>query len=87
MLPDEGFPLASRPFIFGVMFAMKAIGSAQENRLLLTELQAAAALSLSPRKLWSLRSSGDIAHLRIGRSVRYDIADLKEWIDRLKTLA
>ena len=43
---------------------------------------AADTLAISTRKLWSLTASGDIPCIRIGRSVRYSISDLQEWIDR-----
>ena len=49
--------------------------------LLLTPKQAASALAISPRKLWSMTASGELAHLRIGRSVRYPIDDLRTYID------
>lgn len=49
--------------------------------LLLTEKQAACALEISPRKLWSMRTSGEIPHIRLGRCVRYPAADLQRWID------
>ncbi|MEE2707788.1 MAG: helix-turn-helix domain-containing protein [Planctomycetota bacterium] len=48
--------------------------------LLLTPKQAAESLSISPRKLWALTASGEIPHVRIGRCVRYDFADLQQWI-------
>ncbi len=38
--------------------------------LLLTAPEAAKALALSPRKLWSLTAGGDIPSVRIGRAVR-----------------
>ena len=49
--------------------------------LLLTPKQAAEALSISPRKLWAMTASGEIPHLRIGRSVRYPVDELQRWID------
>jgi len=52
--------------------------------LLLTPKQAAEALSISPRKLWSLTASHEISHVKIGRCVRYDIRDLEAAIDRMK---
>jgi excisionase family DNA binding protein len=52
--------------------------------LLVTPKEAAAILSISPRKLWSLTASGEIPHLKIGRSVRYPIEDLKDWISSKK---
>ena len=53
--------------------------------LLLTPQQAAEALAISPRKLWSMTSAGEIPHVRLGRSVRYPIADLEHWIDGQKS--
>lgn len=57
---------------------------AAPSALLLTPAQAAQALAISPRKLWSLTAAGEISHLRIGRSVRYPVDDLKQWIDQQK---
>ena len=48
--------------------------------LLLKPNEAAQSLAISPRKLWSLTASGEIPHVRIGRSVRYAIDDVKDWI-------
>lgn len=56
----------------------------QPVRLLMTADQAAAALAISPRKLWDLTQSGEIPSLRIGRSVRYDPDDLRSWIVKRK---
>ena len=54
--------------------------------LLLTPKEAAATLGISPRKLWALTASGDVPCVRIGRSVRYDVADLADFIDRAKAV-
>ena len=53
-------------------------------RLLLRPTEAAEALALSPRLLWSLTAKGDIPAVRIGRTLRYDPRDLIAWIDRQK---
>jgi excisionase family DNA binding protein len=53
--------------------------------VLLTPKEAAAALGISPRKLWSLTASSDVACVRIGRAVRYDAADLAEFVQTLKS--
>ncbi|MDA1050114.1 MAG: helix-turn-helix domain-containing protein [Planctomycetota bacterium] len=50
------------------------------QQLLLTPKEAAIALAISPRNLWSLKSSGEIPHVRISRSVRYSLGDLRRWI-------
>ena len=52
--------------------------------LLLTPPQAAEALAISPRKLWGMTASGEIPHVRIGRSVRYQVDDLRDWIEANK---
>ena len=54
-------------------------------RLLMTPTEAAQALAISPRKLWAMTNCGDIPCVRIGRSVRYDPADLQFWIEEQKS--
>lgn len=51
------------------------------TRLLMTPLEASKALAISPRKLWSLTASGEIPCVRLGRSVRYSVDDLRNWIN------
>jgi excisionase family DNA binding protein len=51
---------------------------------LLTTRQAAAYLAISERKLWSLTKEGRIPAVKIGRCVRYDIADLDGFIRAAK---
>jgi len=51
---------------------------------LVTTTQAAEILAISPRKLWELSNGGEIRHLRIGSGVRFDLADLSEWIEQRK---
>lgn len=53
-------------------------------KLLLKAPEAAEVLSISERTLWALTASGEIPCVRIGRSVRYSVDDLREWIDRQK---
>jgi excisionase family DNA binding protein len=49
---------------------------------LLTARDAAALLTISERTLWSMTACGEIAHVRIRRSVRYDPQDLAKFIAR-----
>ena len=58
---------------------MPSSGPSKPTLLLKTQ-QAAESLAISPRKLWALTASGEIPHVRIGRCVRYDFADLQQWI-------
>jgi hypothetical protein len=50
-------------------------------RLLLSPKEAALALRISPRLLWSLTKSGEIPCVRLSRCVRYAPAALQRWID------
>ncbi len=58
--------------------------SVSEAPTLLKPSKAAEALAISPRKLWALTASGDIPCVRIGRSVRYDADDLRDFIETRK---
>lgn len=57
---------------------------ARPIQLLLNPRQAAAALSISPRLLWSRTNCGDIPCVRIGKCVRYSPDDLRAWIEAQK---
>jgi excisionase family DNA binding protein len=52
--------------------------------MLLTARQAAKALSVCEKTLWTLAQRGEIPAVRIGRAVRYDPRDLDAWIQRAK---
>ena len=58
--------------------------STSKSALLLTPIQAAQALAISPRKLWGMTASGEVPHIRLGRCVRYPVDDLREYIDAQK---
>ena len=51
---------------------------------LMTSKKAAEYLCICERKLWDLSKSGQIQKVRIGRAVRYDIADLDSFIEQQK---
>ena len=53
-------------------------------QMLLTSKQVAESLQVSPRKLWSLTASGKIPSIKIGRSVRYAVDDLRAAIERMR---
>lgn len=46
--------------------------------------EAARALAISPRLLWTMTNCGEIPCVRIGRAVRYDPRDLEEWVRERK---
>ena len=50
--------------------------------MLLTARQAAKVLSISERTLFSVTKSGELPAVRIGRSVRYSVDALREYIRR-----
>jgi excisionase family DNA binding protein len=55
------------------------------QKILLTVKEAAQALAVSERTLWALTNTGQIPRVLIGRLVRYDVADLRKWIERCKS--
>jgi len=55
------------------------------DKLLIKPAEAARLLSICERKLWAMTDSNEIPCVRLGRSKRYDPADLKTWIDEQKT--
>lgn len=56
----------------------------QDEQLLVDVPTAAKMLSICSKTLWALTDSGQITAVRIGRSVRYDPDDLREFIRRTK---
>ena len=50
--------------------------------LLLNSKNAAKALSISERTLFSLRKAGQVRCVKIGRAVRYDLRDVQAFFDR-----
>lgn len=59
-------------------------GTHDAKSLLVNSNIAARLLSISPRTLFDLTKSGEVPHVRIGRLVRYDPADLTAWIEQQK---
>ena len=51
---------------------------------LLRSKDAAVFLAISPRKLWELANRGEIPAIRFDRVVRFDVADLRKWIEAQK---
>jgi excisionase family DNA binding protein len=50
-------------------------------KLLLTPREAADALSVCEKTLWSMTAPrGDLRPTKIGRAVRYSVAELERWI-------
>ena len=54
------------------------------ERLLLTPREAAKALSICEKTIYTLTKSGELPAVRIGRSVRYALEDLRAFIERTK---
>jgi excisionase family DNA binding protein len=51
-----------------------------KDRLALRPREAAKALSISERTLWSLTKEGRIPHIRIGRAIVYPVDSLRAWL-------
>jgi predicted DNA-binding transcriptional regulator AlpA len=64
---------------------MKSIHTGERHRtsstepLLVDVATAAQMLAISQRKLWSLTNIGDVPCVRIGKSVRYSLEELRAW--------
>ena len=58
--------------------------TSQDSRLVKVKY-AAQYLSISERKLWELSHKGAIPVVRIDRAIRYDIIDLDNFIQKMKT--
>ena len=56
--------------------------SREAYHLLLTPREAAKALGVCEKTLWTYTQKGDIPSMRIGGSVRYSTEILKEWIEQ-----
>ena len=54
----------------------------EQIRLLLSPREAAKALSICEKTLWTMTKNGDIPVIRMGRAVRYPVDKLKEWISK-----
>ena len=73
MRQSETTPLDNEPTL--VDDGMKAL-------LALGPRQAAKALGISPRLLWTLTNQKLIPHLRLGRRVIYPVAQLESWLEK-----
>ncbi|QEG43456.1 helix-turn-helix domain-containing protein [Roseimaritima ulvae] len=58
----------------------KATSTSTIQPQLLNDADAAKWLGIGRRKLWSMMASGEIPVVRVGRSVRYDVDDLREFV-------
>lgn len=52
--------------------------------LLVDARAAARMLAIGSRKLWSITNCGELPCVRIGRAVRYDVADIHAYIESRK---
>lgn len=59
---------------------IKGTSGSTVTRLLLSPRETAKMLSICEKTLWTLTKNGQIPVVRIGRSVRYSMDDLREWI-------
>lgn len=54
--------------------------NSEGNTLLVTSKEAASLLAISERTLWQLTHDGLLPAIRFGRTVRYDVGDLRSFI-------
>lgn len=61
---------------------------AMDPAILVDTVEAARLLSVSQNTIWNMTvPRGDLPCVRIGRAVRFDVADLRTWIERRKSKA
>lgn len=58
--------------------------AADRDPWLVDSREAARLLNVSERALWELGVTGKLPRVRVGRSVRFDLADLRNFIDSQK---
>lgn len=78
---SRGAPPLNRPIRRPDQSEFERVSSA-DSAILVSATVAAQYLAISPRKLWSLTACGEVPSVRIGRSVRYMVADLQAFADR-----
>ena len=49
-------------------------------RLAMRPKDAAKALGIGERLLWSMTNRGEIPHLKVGKAVLYPVAELERWL-------
>jgi excisionase family DNA binding protein len=54
--------------------------NAETPCLALRPREAARALGIGPRLLWSMTNRGEIPHLRLGRALVYPVDALRRWL-------
>lgn len=59
-------------------------GSSCAHDELLTEIEAAELLRISARKLWGMRVSGEVPHIKIRSAIRYRRSSLLRWLEELE---
>jgi excisionase family DNA binding protein len=57
-------------------------GREAQPPLLMSLKEAAQALSLSERTIWTLVHTGELPHVRVGRRLLFSRAALQSWIER-----
>jgi excisionase family DNA binding protein len=62
----------------------EALSQTKPTRRLLTVVEAAEYLTISKRYLANLTAMNEIPAVKMGRAVRYDVADLDAWIEHNK---
>ncbi len=75
--PENIGPIVSPP---GESKTAEQQRSAAVPRLALRPKEAAAALSIGERLLWSMTNRGEIPHIKLGKCVLYPVAELERWL-------
>ena len=79
--PDSPQPILAHAAIIAVVDRRERRCKMTVEKLSLRSREAAQALSISERTLWSLCQRNEIPHVKTGRVVLFPIASLKQWLE------
>lgn len=79
--PDSPQPVLAHAAIVAVVDRRERRCKMTVEKLSLRSREAAQALGISERTLWSLCQRNEIPHVKTGRVVLFPIASLKQWLE------
>ena len=79
--PDSPQPILAHAAIIAVVDRRERRCKMTVEKLSLRSREAAQALGISERTLWSLCQRNEIPHVKTGRVVLFPIASLKQWLE------
>lgn len=79
--------MAEQPSLSHPQRDLSGIHEGNPPRLALRPKEAAAALGVSPRTLWTWTDAGEIPHVRRGGTVLYPVDAVRRWLDEQSAIS